>query len=224
MKRIECEGVLFDLDGVLIDSTAAVEHAWRSWLAHMGLAPDTDLSSVHGRRVNDSLLELAPKCDIDKEVAWMVEMESTYTEGVVALEGAEALLKALPKAWAIVTSGGAPVATARVRKAGFPAPPVFVTGDDVTKGKPEPDCYRMGAKKLGVPIERCVVFEDVPAGVESGRRAGAKVVGVLSRFSREALPGADAYVRDMRDVRVVDLGRPGLFALDIDEPAAEGDR
>lgn len=203
----ECDALLFDLDGVLIDSSHAVEVAWTEWMRRHDLDPRVNMHKVHGRRVDESIAELRPQCDLEHEKAWLVEFESTYTEGVTPLAGALQLLTSLPVGrWAIVTSGGPTVAQARVRAAGLPEPVVCVTGDDVRNGKPDPEGYLTGARLLGAEPSRCVFFEDVDLGLRAGLAAGMTGVGVLSRLQREQLPGAHAYVHDLRSVSVTTSG------------------
>ena len=186
--------VLFDLDGVLIDSEPAVIRAWTAWAERHGLDPARVLDEIHGRRAGDSIRVLAPAgVDVDAEAAWLERREVEDTEGVVAMAGARELLDG-GAAWsrAVVTSGTYAIATARLRAAGLTPPPVLVTAGDVARGKPAPDPYLAGAERLGVEPGRCVVVEDAPAGVSAGKAAGMTVLAVLTTHGAERLQEADA--------------------------------
>ena len=175
-------GFLFDLDGTLVDSLPAVERAWSNWAARQGIAADDVLAFIHGKQAITSLRHfMAGQSEeaIQAEFLALEQTEAKDTDGVQALPGAKALLSTLNELqipWAIVTSGSVPVAHARHKAAGLPQPTVFITAEQVVKGKPEPDPYLLGAKKLGLSPDVCVVVEDAPAGVLSGLNAGCAVI------------------------------------------------
>lgn len=175
-------GFLFDLDGTLVDSLPAVERAWSNWAARQGIAADDVLAFIHGKQAITSLRHfMAGQSEeaIQAEFLALEQTEAKDTDGVQALPGAKALLSTLNELqipWAIVTSGSVPVAHARHKAAGLPEPAVFITAEQVVKGKPEPDPYLLGAKKLGLSPDVCVVVEDAPAGVLSGLNAGCAVI------------------------------------------------
>lgn len=146
---------------------------------------------------------LAPELDIAAEVALLDAMEERETDGLCDFAGAGALLSLLPgSAWGIVTSGSREVASLRLREAGLPAPEVFITGDQVRQGKPEPECYRLGAARLGADPADCLVVEDSPAGVAAGRSAGMQVLAVLTTHSADVLQAAHAIVPGLEQLRL----------------------
>lgn len=153
---MRCKGFLFDLDGTLVDSLPAVERAWSNWAKRHGLTPEEVLAFIHGKQAITSLRHFMAgksEAEIAAEFTRLEQVEATETEGITALPGAIALLNDLNKAgipWAIVTSGSMPVARARHKVAGLPAPEVFVTAERVKRGKPEPDAYLLGAQLLGL--------------------------------------------------------------------------
>lgn len=169
---------LFDMDGTIINSIPATERVWTNWALKHGLDVATFLPTMHGVRGIDTITRLGlPGVDPVAEAKEVERQEMDDVEGIVPISGAIDFLKSLPAGrWGIVTS--APVALARRRLAatGIPLPEVIVTADDVTKGKPAPDGYRLGAQKLGFDSADCLVFEDVPAGILAGEGAGAHVV------------------------------------------------
>lgn len=179
-----CKGFLFDLDGTLVDSLPVVERSWCHWADRFGIDHDEILNFIHGKQAITSLRHfLAGKSEAEilAEFAYLEQLEATDTEGIRALPGALELLKtfeqnAIP--WAIVTSGSIPVAHARHNAAGLPMPAVFVTAERVTRGKPEPDAYLLGAELLGLAAQECLVVEDAAAGVLSGLAAGCHVMAV----------------------------------------------
>lgn len=195
--------LLFDLDGVLADSTANVERHWSEWARRVGLDPAELLPIVHGRRAIDTIRGVRPELDADAELARLVEVESTDTRGVVALPGASELLAQLPDdAWAVVTSGVRSVALARLRSAGLPVPKVLVTADAITRGKPDPEGYLDGARRLGVAPGQCVVVEDAPAGAQAARNAGMQLLALTTTHDAEALQPADLVAPDLAHVWV----------------------
>jgi sugar-phosphatase len=185
---IECDALLFDLDGVLIDSTSCIVRHWRAWADQHGLDLDKIMQNAHGMRTIETMQAVAPHLDAEKEAARFNAQEVVDTEGVVAIEGANQVLSTLPDgAWGIVTSGSRELVRARLKTTGLPIPKILVTGDDVKRGKPDPEPYLVGAERFGVAAERCAVIEDAPAGVEAGKKAGMRVIGVASTHTREEL-------------------------------------
>jgi mannitol-1-/sugar-/sorbitol-6-phosphatase len=200
--QIEADAILFDLDGVLANSNAAVEHAWRTWAGEKGLEPEEILAWSHGRRTTETLERFIPGIPQAPEVARLVSLEREARHLVVDVPGARefvASLNGVP--WAVATSGETEIAEPRLRKVGLPVPRVLVTGEKVRRGKPDPEVYLKAADALGVDPSRCVVFEDAPPGVEAGRGAGARVVALLTTFPAAALAAADALIDDFRCVR-----------------------
>jgi mannitol-1-/sugar-/sorbitol-6-phosphatase len=195
--------ILFDMDGVLIDSAPAVERVWRKWaLAHL-LDPETVVEQAHGRRSVETIRAVAPHLDAERENAKVEQMEIEDIEGVTALPGAGFLLRSLPpKRFAIVTSATSPLARARMKYAGLPLPGHMVTADDVIAGKPSPEPYLKGAALLGAAPADCVVFEDTPAGITSAHAAGMRVIAVGNTYPAQELEGADALASSLTDVTV----------------------
>jgi mannitol-1-/sugar-/sorbitol-6-phosphatase len=187
--------ILFDLDGVLVDSTECVERSWRNWAARHGLDPDRVLEVAHGRRTMETIPLVAPHLVVADEVASLEGAESHTTEGVYEVPGARALLERLPvDAWAIVTSGVRSVATLRIRHTHLPMPRVLVCADEITRGKPHPEGYLTAADRLGKKPAECMVIEDTPAGLEAARAAGMSSIGIAGTYPATALGTADLVV------------------------------
>jgi sugar-phosphatase len=187
--------MLFDLDGVLIDSTNCVERHWREWAEKNGLDTKKILEISHGLRNIDTMRLIAPQLDVETEAKQFAANEAVDTTGVVAVSGALNIIESLEGAsWAIVTSCSAELAVARMTAAQLPMPPLIVTGDDVSHGKPDPEPYLLAARRLGTDAENCIVVEDAPAGVQAGKRAGMRVIGVATTTSAEDLLAAGAEV------------------------------
>ncbi|MEV4997500.1 HAD-IA family hydrolase [Streptomyces niveus] len=194
---IPCEGLLFDNDGVLVDSDHGVDQAWSQWARDCGLLPEQVTAMVHGRRSADTvaLLVTDPK-ERPAALAAIDRLEVEAAAATTALPGALRFLESLPRdRWAVVTSGVTVLAQARLAAAGLPAPPVLITADDVSHGKPAPAGYRTAAEKLGFAPARTVVFEDSTAGAKAGAAAGATVIGV---GRRGLATDATVVVRDLR--------------------------
>ena len=193
MNRFWCEAVLFDLDGVLVDSTASIERTWRKWAERRGLDAAKIVEFAHGRRSEETLRSFASHLDADAEARELERIELEDAANVLKVEGASDLLAAFPaESWAIVTSGTRAIATARMRHTGVPMPRVVVSADDVENGKPDPECYVKAAELLGISPENCVVVEDAPPGIRAARSAGMAVVAVATTHPASELSGADA--------------------------------
>jgi sugar-phosphatase len=193
MVEISCDGLLFDLDGVLIDSTPAVARVWSKWALAHGFDADETVRRAHGRPSIATIRDLLPNSDHEKENEVVLRGEIEDTEGVVPLPGARDLLNAVPlERWALVTSCARPLAEVRLRTAGLPIPQKMVTSDDVRIGKPDPEPYLKGAALLGIPASKCIVFEDAPAGIRAGKSAGAMVIALRSTASDPELEEAGA--------------------------------
>ncbi|MGL6417433.1 HAD-IA family hydrolase [Aeromonas allosaccharophila] len=193
--------LLLDMDGTLVCSTGDVEKVWRLWCQHHQLAPEPVLVMCHGMRSREVIRALAPQLDVEREAARLDELEMEYSGGD-AIAGAGELLRRLPpQRWAVVTSASDRVAHHRLRCAGLPLPTVLVGAEAVTKGKPDPEPYLLGAARLGVAPEHCLVFEDAPAGIESALRAGCTVVQVGGDAPLN--PAVVAVIRDWREVKVM---------------------
>jgi sugar-phosphatase len=193
MVEVICSGLLFDLDGVLVDSTPAVARVWTKWAIARGLDPEETVRQAHGRPSIATVRDILPDADYEKENEVILRGEIEDTEGVIALPGARELLSSLPEnQWALVTSCSRPLAEVRLKVAGLPTPRNIVTCDDVTNGKPDPEPYIKGAALLGVPASKCVVFEDAPAGIRAGKAAGALVIALPTTSPQAELEAAGA--------------------------------
>ena len=203
MVTIRCSALLFDMDGVLIDSTPAVGRVWHRWAVEHGLDPETVVRMAHGRPSRATIRELLPNADIDREDREVERKEMDDLDGVVLLPGARQLLNILPpERWAIATSCTRPLAEVRLRAAGLPMPKTLITSSDVKIGKPDPEPYLKAAAKLGFAAADCIVVEDAPAGVRAGKAAGARVIAFLTTMIRRDLDdaGADWIVQNCADI------------------------
>lgn len=190
--------IIFDLDGVLVDSTEAVERAWSRWAEQRGIATEELLPVIHGRPSREVIAEYAPDLDPADEARRLDSMEES--DASPAFPGAaECVALAQQGPWAIVTSGDRR-APDRLRAAGLPVPDVLVTADDITNGKPDPEPYARAAEALGVAPGECVVVEDAPAGITAAKRAGMRVIAVTSTYPAEALGEADLVLGSMHEV------------------------
>ena len=210
---IRCSAMLFDLDGVLIDSTPAVERVWHRWAVEHGFDPEAVVRMAHGRPSRSTIRELLPNSDIAREDHEVERREMEDLDGVVLLPGAQKLLNALPpERWTIATSCTRPLAEVRLRAAFLPVPKTMITSSDVKIGKPDPEPYLKAAAKLGFAASDCIVVEDAPAGVRAGKAAGARVIAFLTTMIRRDLEdaGADWIVRNCADITASSDGEHGL--------------
>jgi len=190
--------ILSDLDGVLVDSHDSIMRAWSWWGAKHGVEAAAIEGVQHGRPSGEIIALLAPSLDAAAESRAIDLRQADDVEGVVALPGAHDLFAGSDPV-AIVTSCTIPLATARLRAAGLAVPDVLVTPERLERGKPDPEGYLLAARELGADPAGCVVLEDAPAGIEAGRAAGMRVVGVLTTYAPEALSAADVRVATVAD-------------------------
>jgi sugar-phosphatase len=204
MPNFSCSAILFDLDGVLCDSTRAVDREWREWAARKGVDGDKVMAIAHGVRTIEVIRRVAPHLDAEAEAAAIENHEAHDQWGVVVMPGASELVKTIPSGrWGVVTSGSRLLAANRLRHCGLPVPEVLVTSDDVTNGKPDPEPYLKGAALLGFVPEECLVIEDAPAGIASAKAGGMAVIGMASTYGAERLRDADAVVKKLADIRLL---------------------
>lgn len=177
--------MLFDMDGTLVDSDAAVERAWRTWAGEYGVDPSAALAIAHGRPAGQTVRELLPGADgetVAAAAARQLALQYDDLADVAATAGTTELLTRIAVPWAVVTSADRRLADARLRASGI-CPPLLITAEDVPAGKPDPAGYRLAAARLGADPRRCLVVEDSMAGIEAARAAGARVAAL------KGLPG-----------------------------------
>ena len=202
---IQCAGVLFDLDGVLVDSTPAVARVWAKWAQRHGFDAAEVVRQAHGRPSIATIRELLPGADHEAENREVERGEIEDVEGVIPLPGAMELLQALPAdRWVIATSCTRNLALVRIRAAGLPEPKHLITSNDVIHGKPSPEPYLRAANNLHADPMRCLVMEDAPAGIRAGKAAGARVLAVRTTAPDVELTaaGADWLANDLASVRL----------------------
>ena len=220
MRTFSCSAILFDLDGVLVDSTRAVDREWREWAARKGVDGDAIMAIAHGVRTIEVIRRVAPHLDVEAEAAAIENHEAHDQRGVTVMPGAADLLKLIPVSrWGVVTSGSRLLATNRLQYCGLPVPEVLVTSDDVTHGKPNPEPYLQGARRLGLNPAECLVIEDAPAGIQSARAGGMKVIGMASTYLPDALEQADAVVRRLGQILITRNGT-GQFVIEVSDSSA----
>lgn len=213
MPKFSCAAILFDLDGVLVESRAAVERQWAIWAREHHLDPDKVIPIAHGRPTIETIREVAPHLDASAEARTMEQREIADLDGVRAIAGAAGLLAAIPgDRWAVVTSGTRDLATVRLRAVGLPVPPTMISASDIARGKPDPEPYLKGAAALRFQPRECVVIEDAPSGIRAGKAAGMRVIAVPTTYPAAELGEADVLIQRLSDLRVVFANTPGRQA------------
>jgi len=203
MKQFECEAVLFDLDGVLVDSTACVERHWRLWAQQQGLDAAEIIKISHGRPTIETIRLVAPYLSAESEARSLDQSQADDTADLVEIAGAAKLLAAIPKnRWAVITSGNYAIATTRMRHTGLPLPQVLVTSDNLSQGKPHPEGYLKAATLLGAKPKQCMVIEDSPPGIQAAQAAGMAVIGVTTTYRAAELSAADTCVQTLADIQL----------------------
>jgi sugar-phosphatase len=216
-RSFRCKAILFDLDGVLVDSAECIERTWRRWATDHHLNPESVIALAHGRRAIETVRLVAPHLVAESELASLAASEATTSEGVYEIMGARELLALLPAGrWAVVTSGIRAVAEFRLRYTRLPVPSVMICADEIARGKPDPEGYLNAAAGLRKSSADCLVIEDTPAGIESAHAAGMRVIAIASTYPREQLGAANAVVASLADLSVVRDGDE----IRIDIPAS----
>lgn len=207
---IHCQGVLFDMDGILISSIGTVERTWTNWARMRGLDPARTMEFAHGRRAIETITTLCPDVDSEAELKRIEEIEIADNEGLRVLPGVLELLRSLPRErWTVVTSATERLARARLAAGGVPLPEHLVTADRVTRGKPHPEPFLAGAALLEFAAQQCVVFEDSASGTVAGREAGCTVIATTFSHPVESLEAAHYLVEDLTGI-VAEAGPEGL--------------
>ncbi|WP_315069802.1 HAD-IA family hydrolase [uncultured Microbacterium sp.] len=207
--EFERAGVLFDCDGVLVDSVASAAPAWEAWARRHAPSFDFLRDAPHGMRPSEVVAGLVGPDAAAAATAELVALEIEAAVHTRAIPGAARLVGSLPRdAWAVVTSSNRAVALARLQSSHVPRPPTLVAAEDVPRGKPEPDPYLLGAYRLARAAEDCIVFEDSVPGIRSARAAGAGFVVGVGAGSADGDP--DVVVADLRAVR----WRDGVLVVD----------
>jgi mannitol-1-/sugar-/sorbitol-6-phosphatase len=225
--EIRCGALLFDMDGVLLDSTPAVARVWTAWAEKRGLEPANVVRRAHGRPSITTIRKLLPSADHHAEDQVIEKAEIDDVEGIVALPGAAQLLRALPAdRFAVVTSATHPLAVVSIRAVGFPVPKHLITASDIQRGKPDPEPYLLGAEILGTSPADCLVIEDAPAGIQAGKAAGARVLALRTTADdRELLrAGADWIANDCSAISLQPVeGKSDLVLVLQELPSNLGD-
>ncbi|RDL42256.1 Uncharacterized protein BP5553_02235 [Venustampulla echinocandica] len=216
-QRAVFAGLLFDMDGTIIDSTSAVEKHWHTIGEELGEDPNVILQTSHGRRSIDVLKLLRPEKATWEYVKHMEgQLPLKYGSDAVEIPGARSLLDSIRGAnvpWAIVTSGTMPLVSGWLDVLKLPHPEHLVVAEDVENGKPDPTCYIMGREKLGLQSDaEVLVLEDSPAGIKAGKAAGCKVVGVVTSHTVEQIVDArpDWIIKDLDSLKMVGNSNRGV--------------
>jgi sugar-phosphatase len=203
-RSLRCKTILFDLDGVLVNSAELVERTWRVWAARHQLDAEKVIAVAHGRRTVETVRILAPHLAVDAEVAALESGEAVTSDGIYEIPGAREMLEMLPPdRWAIVTSGIRAIAEFRIRHMGLPMPPVMICAEDLSRGKPDPEGYLTAALRLGRASNDCIVIEDAPAGIEAAHNAGMRVIAITATYPPDQLRAADLVVERLTDLSVL---------------------
>jgi sugar-phosphatase len=211
VRRISA--VLFDLDGVLVESRESTERVWLEWATRHEIDHDELRSAMHGVRSGDVVRALRPELDGVAEAAEIERLQAEDVEGLAAIPGAAAALGALKgDRIGVVTSGTRPLALSRLAAVGIEAPGVIVFADDVSRGKPDPEGYLTAAHRLGADPAEALVVEDAPPGIEAARAAGMATVALPTTHAREELERADVVLDSLEAL-------PELLATQFDAAA-----
>lgn len=206
IATLHCRSLLFDLDGVLVDSREAVERVWLNWARERNLDPGPLLAIIHGRRSVESIRAAAPHLNAEAEAEIIEQREVADTAGLRAIPGAAKLLQGLPAdRWAVVTSGPEALARTRLGAVGLRQPEFLVSSETVSRGKPDPEPYLKAAALLGATAPNCVVVEDAPIGIRAAKAAGMRVIALATNYKREHLAAADYIVDSCADIMVQEL-------------------
>ena len=182
MQTLPIDAVLLDMDGTILNSIKAAERIWAAWAERHGIDVDAFLPTIHGVQSVETIRRAGIEgVDPVAEAAAITQAEIEGVEGIEEIAGAAVFLSALPETrWGIVTSAPRALALRRIEAANLPVPPLLIAAEDVARGKPAPDCFRLGAERLGTTADRCLVIEDSVAGIAAAESAGAMVLVVTA--------------------------------------------
>ena len=213
--QLTAAGILFDMDGILVSSLGSVERSWAKWGDMRGVDGTKAIATAHGKRAIETIRLLRPDLHDEEELAIIEEIEIADTEGIAVLPGIPQLLASLPAgSWTVCTSATKRLARIRMEHAGLTPPKRFISADMVAHGKPHPEPYLRGAELLGFAPERCLVFEDAPAGCEAGKAAGCTVIATLFSHTAEQLAVAHYRVASLERLRVT--GEAGSLVVSFE--------
>lgn len=197
------QALLFDMDGVLVSSTAADERSWRRWARFHGIEDTFSIHTTHGRRTVDTIRDATPSLDLATELRRLEDFDAEDSAGTLLYPGVAPLLASLPPdRWSIVTSASERILRHRLGLFGVALPHHLVSADHVTRGKPDPEPYRLGAEQLGIPPAECLVLEDAPAGIRSAKAAGCQVLAIASSHPPAELKEADYIIPALHHLAV----------------------
>jgi sugar-phosphatase len=207
-----CSVLLLDLDGTLVDSSAAVLRGWQEWARWAGVPADGIPAIVHGRSAAATIRHLFPDLaaeELPGHIDRVLRAQERDPDPGYPMDGAQGLIERLtPSQWAVVTGCSRRMATARLAAGGLPTPRILITDEDVASGKPAPDGYELALRRLGIDAGEAVAVEDAPAGIEAARAAGIRSIAVTTTHARESLTAADAVVAGLDAIQVsADAGR-----------------
>lgn len=217
MRTLSCAAILFDLDGVLVESRPVVERQWAIWAREHHLDPARVIHFAHGRPTIETIAAFAPHLDAAAEASLMERREIADLDGLRAIPGAADLLGRIPPArWAVVTSGSRDLATTRLRAVALPLPRAMVAAGDIARGKPDPEPYLKGAAALRFQPRECLVIEDSPSGIHAGKAAGMRTIAVPTTFPIAELRHADLLIKRLSDLRLTVANTPGRQAIHLE--------
>lgn len=218
MPLFICQAVLFDLDGVLVNSTPCVTRVWTAWANEHALDPEFVVHIAHGQKAIETVRKVAPQLDAEREFRIIERMELDDTDGLRLLPGAKELLSTIPRnRYTIVTSGTRQLATKRLQTVGLPVPASMISADEVANGKPHPEPYLAGAAAVGFPANACLVFEDAPSGIRSAQAAGATAIGVSTTYTAEEIAFASLAIASLAAVRMRGMEERGQLQLEVED-------
>lgn len=217
-EYLDFQAIIFDLDGVLVNSSAVVIRSWEKWAIENKIDTKNLFQYIHGRRANEVIPLVAPNMDANMEAKKLAKVEAEDTNGLIVYNGAIELIDSLPKnKWAIVTSGTSDIAINRLGFAKIKLPHVLVTADNVKHGKPAPEGYLLASAQLEVDAKDCLVIEDSPAGINAAIAAGMTVIAVATTHDQSCLSKANTIVSDISKL-LVTLEKSNKICVSIRNP------
>jgi sugar-phosphatase len=208
-RELHAQFLFFDLDGTLVDSGKAIAESWHKLVDTYGLDRHKLPAALGGRAI-DTIRKLVDERSVPEVAGAFTALELETASSVREVLGAGTLLESLPgNVWGLVTSSSMSVTLAKMESAKLPIPPLIISGDDYSEGKPAAEPYLVALRRANHLASQCICFENSAIGITSAQGCGLRVIGVTTDIPACA-PGTVFTIPDWTHLHIEVLGDGGL--------------